>query len=540
MLPTSTSAAPAEPPLRADPIRRLVERLARRSERRNDGRPGLTRRSLLVRTAVVGSVLTIAPLRWALRPASAYSEVCGSGWRCSEGWTAFCCTINDGANTCPPGSYVAGWWKIDRSPYCQGAPRYIVDCNRSPDASCRCRCADAGTCDQRRVCCNNFRYGQCNTQIPGVTEVVCRVVLCTTPWTWDPACGRTLRTDNRTTTHNAPCLPGVDATAIDLAYQELGLTGSVLGAPVGAERDAPRGGRWRRFDDGVITWREATGPVVVTGPIGRRYGELDGPSGSLGYPLSPDVEVLPGNAGDRLRFERGSLYRAGEQAIEVLGPSDARLDDLGGPGGVLGPPTAGTRPVGDGRGSVTRFRDGAIYASGGGAQELTGVRLERYEELGGPVDSGLGYPLGPSDDEVARFSTGLLVMVDGRALVLRDAIARRYTQLGLLSGPWGAPSDDDQRLDPGEPNVTRGVFAEAVVYASPTTGVRAIDHAVHRAHRGEGGWEGPLGLPTADSFVTRSGDLRGSFQGGAIELSPEGTVRVLRPRATRSPADLTP
>ncbi len=633
---------------------RAVERLARRSDereqRRDAARPRISRRSLLVRSAVVGSVLTIAPLRWATRPATAYSEICGQGWRCSQGWTAFCCTINDGANTCPPGSYVAGWWKIDRSPYCQGAPRYIIDCNRSPGASCRCRCADEGTCDQRRVCCNNFRYGQCNTQIPGVTEVVCRVVLCTTPWSWDPACGRTLRTDNRTTTHNAPCLPGRNATAIDLTYQELGLTGSVLGAPDGPERSGPRGGTWRRYERGVITWQQATGAVVLTGAVGRRYGALEGPSGPLGYPRAE----LPDERGRR--FERGGIYRSGSAAIEVLGPTDQRYHELGGPTGVLGVPTEATTPVGDGRGSRTRFAEGAVFASGrgafvvagvhltrydalggpvdsglgypladvaelggdlgqrqrfetgslylggavsievlgaadvrydalggpggvlggpiqptvavggegtdapagtvtrfvagtiyasrSGAYELSGRALERYEALGGPLDSGLGFPLGaadPDQEAVQRFAQGLLVEVDGEVVVLRRRIARRYLDVGGLNGPWGTPTGDQARTDGAGPDaLEQAAFTEVDAFASRSTGVRVLDDPIRGAYRDAGGPDGELGRPTADSFTNRSGAYRGTFQHGAIEVHPTtGQVRVLRPRPTRSPSELT-
>ncbi len=129
--------------------------------------------------------------------------MCGDGASCSSGWTAFCCTVH-GANTCPPGSFAAGWWKND-APFCGGAPRYIVDCNATCPTQCSCHCA-SGTCDQGRVCCNQFRYGQCNTQIACFGPVVCRIALCTPPWVWSAACTTSSRTDNRTTSHSAPCL----------------------------------------------------------------------------------------------------------------------------------------------------------------------------------------------------------------------------------------------------------------------------------------------------------------------------------------------
>ena len=245
-----TTTAPG--PTRASLAERAVDAITARLSRRP-----VSRRRFLQRATVAASALAVDPVRYVLRPQSAYATVCGQANTCGGGWTAFCCTINDGANTCPPGSFVAGWWKIDSSSFCKGLPRYIIDCNRIPSASCTCTCAD-GECDQRRVCCNVFRYGQCNVDVPGVTEVVCRVVTCTVPWEWDEACSDTVRTDNRTATHSATCLPGTDASWIDIKYMDLGLVGSVLGAPTRSERDVP-GGRRADYEHGLITWSEATG-----------------------------------------------------------------------------------------------------------------------------------------------------------------------------------------------------------------------------------------------------------------------------------------
>ena len=60
--------------------------------------------------------------------------------------------------------------------------RYYIDCNRIPGHVFPggCQCAH-GDCNRRRVDCNHFRYGQCNTQVSGTTEVVCRLVICQTP-----------------------------------------------------------------------------------------------------------------------------------------------------------------------------------------------------------------------------------------------------------------------------------------------------------------------------------------------------------------------
>jgi hypothetical protein len=525
--PASAGDRAAYQPSRAE---RVVDRLARRTARR-----GVSRRSFLVRAAVIGSALTVAPLRWIMRPTSAYASICGEGASCGQGWTAFCCTINRGANTCPPGSYVAGWWKIDRSPFCADAPRYIVDCNRTPGASCTCRCA-SGSCDQRRVCCNNFRYGQCNTQVPGVTEVVCRVVICTTPWTWDPACGRTVRTDNRTTTHNAPCLPGTNPSPIALYYQDLGLTGSVLGAPLAGEASGPRGGAWRRYDHGVLVQHPNRTVRMLQGATARQYVTTGGPGGSLGY-VTGDTGVLGGGRGTRTAFERGDIYERDDDAVALLGPTAARYRSLDGPAGVLGSPTAGTAPVGDGRGSVTRFANGTIYASGRtGAQELIGPIDARFTALGGPDGSGLGYPLVAIEGSARGFERGLLVTTSGGVFVLRDRIAQRYAALGGASGPWGALQRDQDRAGGAD----RAVFAAATVFAGEGAPPVALSDPVLAAYLDAGGPAGSLGLPTVDSFRTRLGHHRGTFTGGSLEIHrTTGEVRRTAGRPTRSPSDLT-
>jgi len=196
----------------------LVERAARTL-----GSRSTSRRSFLARVAVVGSALLAAPLDFILRPTTAYAAICGPAASCANGYTVFCCTVNRGLNRCPPGMFVGGWWKADNSTYCcdeagRPAARYYIDCHprcTCDDGSgnfcaptciaCTCRCNDA-TCDQRRVCCNNFRYGQCHTEIARSGPVACRVVTCIPPYQLFDDCGPTLRIDDFTAQQTAPCL----------------------------------------------------------------------------------------------------------------------------------------------------------------------------------------------------------------------------------------------------------------------------------------------------------------------------------------------
>ena len=233
---------------------------------------GLTRRSsrrgFLFRSAVVGSALAVNPFKFALRPGTAYASLCGPDASCSSGWTVFCCSINNGSNSCPPGSIPAGWWKTDRSNFCNGGPRYILDCNAkcgtcgcggsgicSPGCyNCGCHCG-SGSCDQRLVCCNQFRYGQCHQEIACVGPVVCRVASCAPPWELDPSCTTTPATANETALHTAPCLD-LSGTVFVSSFGGAPKLGAPKGAPTGpivGMAATPSGkGYWLVASDGGI------------------------------------------------------------------------------------------------------------------------------------------------------------------------------------------------------------------------------------------------------------------------------------------------
>ena len=182
---------------------RIVNRLAERTERVR-----ASRRGFLGGAAVLGAALAVDPWGYLTRPASAYDSVCGADNTCGAGYSVFCCTINGGSNSCPPDSFVGGWWKADNSSFCGGNARYYIDCNAYRDGRYSCRC-NKTTCDQRLVACNQFRYGQCNTQIPwsSTGPVLCRVVSCTPPWVqFGGTCSSSSATDNNTASHTAPCV----------------------------------------------------------------------------------------------------------------------------------------------------------------------------------------------------------------------------------------------------------------------------------------------------------------------------------------------
>jgi hypothetical protein len=178
-----------------------------------------SRRGLFARSAVAGAAFAVAPVRYLLRPETAWAVVtsadCPGTSRCNDGYTAFCCEIEHGENRCPAGTYVAGWWKCTDyrgAGLCAAeGVRYYLDCNRVPGVPYPggCQCAN-GNCGERGVDCNLFRYGQCNTQVRYTTEVVCRLVICENPATVAGLnCNGTRMVDNATCRHEAGCLEGL-------------------------------------------------------------------------------------------------------------------------------------------------------------------------------------------------------------------------------------------------------------------------------------------------------------------------------------------
>ena len=201
------------------------------------GGASMSRRGFFARTAVVGSALTLDPVGFATKPVSAYGSVCGDAANCNDGFSVFCCTVNNGGNFCPEGTFLGGWWKADNSGFCCGGPRYYLDCNVTcGSTNWTCHCEDSSdTCDHRHVACNQFRYGQCHTEIDCYGPVACRLVTCTPPWAFDPSCNSSSAQDESTLTHTAPCLPGDCPSSLVLRYYDLGGPGGSLGPQVGNE-----------------------------------------------------------------------------------------------------------------------------------------------------------------------------------------------------------------------------------------------------------------------------------------------------------------
>jgi len=400
----------------------LVERLANVMGART------SRRGFIARTTLAATALSVAPAEYILRPVSAYAAVCechgygcGCGQLCCDGYTEFCCTINHGSNTCPPGTFAGGWWKADGSSYCDG-PRYYIDCMAQCGCECgggsyeyfcgpgcdglTCGCAN-GDCNLRAAGCVTFRYGQCHTELACSGRIACRVVTCTPAYLVDNSCQTNSFTDDYTANHNQPCLeappvvirkfgfaarrggPGVWMCGLDggvFTFDGAPFLGSAgnepLAAPVVAMVSTPSGnGYWLVASDGGIF----------------TYGDA-GFLGSLGSTrlFAPVVGIAstPSGNGYWLVASDGGIFTYGDAGF---------FGSIGGT--TLAAPVVAMAPTPSGKGywlvasdgGVFTFGDAGFFGSEGGQSLYTTI----WSIV--PTPTGLGYYLLGQDGGVYAF-----------------------------------------------------------------------------------------------------------------------------------------
>ncbi len=415
---TVVAERPAEPAAARMRIGdRAVAVLTRRA-----GRP-VTRRSFLVRVAVFASALVVNPLRYILRPGTAYASLCGPDAGCESGWTAFCCTVNGGENTCPPGSTPGGWWKADNSSFCNSGPRYYIDCNASCGScgcggsglcgpgciSCNCHCA-SGTCDERVTCCNEFRYGQCHQDLACVGPIVCRVVTCVAPWEFDATCTTTSATANATALHDAPCLHGSSTSVLAFgAAADHGEPKSVQVFPIVGIESTPTGaGYWLVAANGGVF---AFGDARFRGSLGGEH---------------VNAQIV-----DIARTRTGAGYWLVGADGGVFGFGDARF--RGSTGGIrLNQPIVGMAATASGKGYWLVASDGGVFSFGDARfhGSMGGVRLNQPIVGMAATASGKGYWLVASDGGVFSFG-------DARFEGSEAGVRLNRPVVGMAASPTG-------------------------------------------------------------------------------------------------------
>ena len=325
--------------------------------------------------------------------------------------------------------------------------------------------------------------------------------------------------------------------AIGQRWAQQGWETGRLGYPVGDEACGLRdGGCFQSFQGGAVYWSPASGPHVVLGSIGQRWGQQGWTAGRLRLPgrqrglRSPRRRLLPAVPG------RAVYWSPAAGAHVVLGAIGQRWAQQGWESGRLGYPV-GSEVCGlrDG-GCFQPFQGGPVYWSpGSGAHVVLGAIGQRWAQQG--WESGrLGYPVG---GEVCGlrdggcfqpFQGGSLYWSPGSgAQVVLGAIGVRWAQQGWESGSLGYPVGGEVcgLRDGGcfQP------FQGGAVYWSPASGahpVGGIGAALHGAWGGQGWESGRLGYPVEGPRIAarRGVVVEQRFQGGLMAVDSRGRVSV--------------
>lgn len=172
-------------------LQRLADQMTDAAGRTLEGKT--SRRGLLVRMTIFGSAMTLAPLKFLMRPGSAWAfsttcSSCSTGLCATSSNSAFCCTIY-GTNACPSGTTACGWWRCCISTlYCTSGNRYFVDCC----GGCGAGHCVGDSCGNRKTCCYPKSWDNCS----GTGTIQCRAVLCVPPSQVYSACGTKDHTEN--------------------------------------------------------------------------------------------------------------------------------------------------------------------------------------------------------------------------------------------------------------------------------------------------------------------------------------------------------
>jgi uncharacterized protein with LGFP repeats len=217
----------------------------------------------------------------------------------------------------------------------------------------------------------------------------------------------------------------------------------------------------------------------------------------------------------------------------------------GGADSVVGGKDGDVFEVGGGYGQ--KFGEGKIFFTPAtGAHLIYGAILNKYESLGGPADSDLGFP---NIDEVAglvspksRVSTfsgsdkpAIFWTADTGAWAVRGAINVAWDKLGGSAGALGVPTEDEhydgdvvsQKFTGGSVSWNRAsntfttdppALADKLVGLEVPTDPTTL---INLAWRTTGGLGGPLGARQGDQTPVGDGGAAQGYAGGKIFYSPQ-------------------
>ncbi|ORV91262.1 hypothetical protein AWC11_11710 [Mycobacterium interjectum] len=229
----------------------------------------------------------------------------------------------------------------------------------------------------------------------------------------------------------------------------------------------------------------------------------------------------------------------------------AAWEKAGGDTSPLGARKGDVYPAGDG--FALDFDGGKMfYTTETGARFVYGPVLDKYEALGGPVGSDLGFPtinevpgLAGPDSRVATFSASDKPVIfwtpDHGAFVVRGAMNAAWDKLGSSGGVLGAPAGDEtyngevtsQKFSGGEISwnrKTKEFSTNPAPLADQLKGLQvAIDPAaaINMAWRAAGGATGPLGAKQGGTYPVGGDGIAQNFAGGKVFFNPATGANAL-------------
>ena len=272
------------------------------------------------------------------------------------------------------------------------------------------------------------------------------------------------------------------ATGAKFAYGPILEKYEMLGGPAGSDLGFPainevpglaspdsRVVTFSASDKPVIFWTPEHGPYVVRGAINSAWDKLGSSGGVVGVPVGDETyngEVSSQKfSGGQISWNRQTKQFTTEPpaladqlkglqvAIDPTAAINMAWRAAGGPNGPLGAKQGGQNPIG-GDGIVQNFAGGKVFFTPAtGANALESDILAKYESLGGPVGSDLGFPItnetdggiGPSS-RICTFSAAdkpvIFRTADHGAFVVRGAMKAAWDKLRGPAGRLGAPVGD--------------------------------------------------------------------------------------------------
>ena len=242
-----------------------------------------------------------------------------------------------------------------------------------------------------------------------------------------------------------------------------------------------------------------------------------------------------------------AVLLAPSTAASPIGDAEAAMmsawDKAGGASSPLGARKGDVYPVGDG--FALNFDGGKMfYSTATGARDVYGPILDKYDSLGGPAGSDLGWPtidevpgLSGPDSRVSTFSASDKPVIfwtsEHGAFVVRGALNAAWDKLGSSGGVLGVPIGDEtydgqvtsQKFSGGQVSwnrETKQFTADPAVLAEQLKGLQVpIDPtaAINMAWRAAGGANGPLGAKQGGQYPAGDG-IAQNFASGKVFFSP--------------------